>query len=289
MQKTSLIKVLPYLLLPLFIYISIVVFTTVGVFRMSLQEWRDGAFHSVGLQHFEKFPHDRFVHTAALNSIKWIVITLIAAITIPFALALLLNQGLKGGTFFKVAFVIPQAVAYTAAGLIWAMIYSPDVGIVNTALRSLGLGGLARPWLGDPNVALYCLIVAMIWLRSGFYMMIYLTRLQSLPADVIDAAKVDGANAWQRLWYVIAPLMRISFVIVVLIDIIASLRTFDIVLATTGGGPGVSTEVLGLRIYREAFQMWNMGYSAAISTVLLTIAMIITVVYLYVIMRREAM
>ena len=287
MQKTSLIKVLPYLLLPLLIYAAIEVYTVADVFHMSLQEWWGGTFHYVGFSHFKELFQDRYVKVAALNTVKWTTISVIAALIIPFGLALLLNQELKGANFFKTAFIIPQGVAYAAAGLIWSTVYSPDAGILNTTLRSLGLGGLARPWLGDPNVALYCLIVAQIWLRSGFYMMMYLTRLQSLPTDLIDAAKVDGASAWQRLWHVIIPLMRITFIIVVTLDLIESLKTFDIVLATTRGGPGVSTEILGTRIYKAAFEHWELGYSCAIGAVLFPIAMVITIVYLHVIMRGE--
>ena len=286
MQKTSLAKVLPYLLLPLLFY-AIEVYAVVDMFHMSLQEWWGGTFYYVGFSHFKELFQDRYVRIAALNTVKWLVISVISAITVPFGFALLLNQGLKGVNFFKAAFIIPQGVAYAAAGLIWATVYSPDAGILNLTLRGLGLGGLARPWLGDPNFALYALIVAKIWIRSGFYMMIYLTRLQSLPTDLIDAAKVDGANWWQRLWHVIIPLMRITFIIVVTLDLIESLKTFDIVMATTRGGPGVSTEILGTRIYKAAFDHWELGYACAIGVVLFLIAMVITIVYLHVIIKGE--
>lgn len=287
MKKTTFLKVFPYLLLPLLFYIAIEVYTIANVFYMSLHEWSVGITRFVGVQNFVRIFHDKYAIVAALHSIEWVAVSLIAAITVPFALALLLNLELKWGNLFQLAFIIPQGIAYTAAGLIWATVYSPDAGILNMILRGLGLGNLARPWLGDPDIALFCLIISKVWLRSGFYMMIYLTRLQSLPRSIIEAAEVDGANAWQRLRYVIVPLMKTAFVIVITLDIIESLRTFDVVYATTRGGPGMATEILGTRIYKEAFNFWEFGYSSAISTVLFLIAMAITVVYLYFVLKGE--
>jgi ABC-type sugar transport system permease subunit len=118
-------------------------------------------------------------------------------------------------------------------------------------------------------------------------MMVYLTGLKALPKDVIDAARVDGAGAWHRLVHVIIPMMKTILVIVVTLDLIESLKTFDIVLATTRGGPGVSTEVLGTRIYKAAFEHWKLGYSCAIATILFLVTMVITTIYLYVLMKEK--
>lgn len=287
MQRTRLIKVLPFLLLPLLAYVAIEVFTIVGMFHLSFQEWKSGVFHYIGFSWYKEIFQDRYVRIATLNTVKWMSISVLWAIIVPFGIALLLNQGLKGENFFKAVFIIPQGIAYTAAGLMWATIYSPDAGILNITLKKLGLGSFARPWLGDPNVAIYCLIFAKIWIRTGFYMMVYLTGLQALPKGVLDAARVDGADAWHRLFHVIIPMMKMILVIVITLDLIESLKTFDIVLTTTRGGPGVSTEVLGTRIYKAAFQHWELGYACAIATVLFLITMVITAVYLHILMKGK--
>jgi len=287
MQRTRLIKVLPFLLLPLLVYVAIEVFTIVDMFHLSFQEWKSGVFHYIGLSWYKEIFQDRYVRIATLNTVKWTSISVVWAIIVPFGIALLLNQGLKGENFFKAVFIIPQGIAYTAAGLMWATIYSPDVGILNITLKKLGLGNFARPWLGDPNVAIYCLIFVKIWIRTGFYMMVYLTGLQALPKEVLDAARVDGANAWHRLFHMIIPMMKMIFVIVITLDFIESFKTFDIVFATTRGGPGASTEVLGTRIYKAAFQHWELGYSCAIATVLFLTTMVITAVYLHILMKGK--
>lgn len=287
MQRTRLIKVLPFLLLPLLVYVAIEVFTIVGMFHLSFQEWKSGVFHYIGFSWYKEIFQDRYVRIATLNTVKWMSISVIWAIIVPFGIALLLNQGLKGENFFKAVFIIPQGIAYTAAGLMWATIYSPDAGILNITLEKLGLGSFARPWLGDPNVAIYCLIFAKMWIRTGFYMMVYLTGLQALPKGVLDAARVDGADPWHRLFHVIIPMMKMILVVVITLDLIESLKTFDIVFTTTRGGPGVSTEVLGTRIYKAAFQHWELGYSCAIATVLFLITMVITAVYLHILMKGK--
>lgn len=287
MQRTRLIKVLPFLLLPLLVYVAIEVFTIVGMFHLSFQEWKSGVFHYIGFSWYKEIFQDRYVRIATLNTVKWMSISVIWAIIVPFGIALLLNQGLKGENFFKAVFIIPQGIAYTAAGLMWATIYSPDAGILNITLEKLGLGSFARPWLGDPNVAIYCLIFAKMWIRTGFYMMVYLTGLQALPKGVLDAARVDGADPWHRLFHVIIPMMKMILVVVITLDLIESLKTFDIVFTTTMGGPGVSTEVLGTRIYKAAFQHWELGYSCAIATVLFLITMVITAVYLHILMKGK--
>jgi ABC-type sugar transport system permease subunit len=286
-KKNKIIQLLPFLLPPLLIYVAIEGSAVIGMFNISFQEWKNGLFNYVGLLWYKNIFQDRYLWIATYNTIRWLAISETWAVIFPFGIALLLSQKLKGDIFFKGVLIIPQSIGFTAAGLMWSTIYSPDAGILNIFLRILGLERLTRSWLGDPNFAIYCLIFAQIWMRTGFYMMIYLVGLQSLSKEVLDASMVDGVNFWQRLIYIIVPLMRRSFIVVVSLDLISVLTTFDIVATTTRGGPGVSTEVLGTRIYKAAFEYWELGYSAALATALFVLSMIITIIYLNIVVKDQ--
>jgi len=157
--------------------------------------------------------------------------------------------------------------------IIFQRIYEPNTGLLNTMLRGVGLGALAHPWLGDTVTALPAVIAVSVWKNVGFSLVILLAGLQSLPQDVIDAGRVDGANAWQLTTRVIAPLMRPILALTGLLSIIGGLKVFDLVFIMTRGGPTYSTEVLATMLYRQAFELNEMGVASAIAVILVALVL----------------
>jgi multiple sugar transport system permease protein len=206
-----------------------------------------------------------------------------------FLIALAVDQGAKRGmrtsivtrTAVLSAWVIPGVII----GIIWSILYEQSAGgILNYVLGSIGL---SVPFLTDPQVALASVTITNIWRGTAFSMILLYAGLQTLPDDVMEAAKVDGANAWQRLIHVVLPLLAPILFIDLVVVSIETFNTFDMVLALTGGGPGRSTEVVALSIYNQIFQQFNLGQGAATAVLLLTINMLMTFVYIRFLERNE--
>lgn len=208
-----------------------------------------------------------------------------------FIIALLVDQGAQRG--MKVSIVTRTAVLSAWAipgviiGIIWSILYDQSqAGILNYILGAIGIGG-SIPFLSDPQVALASVTVANIWRGTAFSMILIYAGLQTLPNDVIEAAKVDGAGAFQRLFRIMLPLLAPMLFINLVIVSIETFNTFDMVLALTGGGPARSTEVIALSIYNQIFQQFDLGPGAATAVLLVSINIAMTVVYIRFLEREE--
>ena len=157
--------------------------------------------------------------------------------------------------------------------IIFQRIFEPNTGLLNTFLRARRPRCLAHPWLGDPATALPAVIACRVWKNVGFSLVILLAGLQGLPQDVIEAARVDGANAWQLTLRVIAPLMRPIIALTALLSIIGGLKVFDLVFIMTRGGPTYSTEVLATMLYRQAFDLNEMGVASALAVIMVLVVL----------------
>jgi ABC-type sugar transport system permease subunit len=165
--------------------------------------------------------------------------------------------------------------------------YQPDSGIINSLLRLVGLGSAARGWLSDPSLVIWSIIFVAVWRQVGYVMLLYLAGLQSVNPELVDASKVDGANAWQSFRHVIFPQLTPITVVVVVISVIDSLRAFDLVYVMTKGGPFNSSSVLATFMYIEAFNNYRMGYGASISVILFAISLLFILIYLLRMLRTE--
>src|ERR671913_1364098 len=207
-----------------------------------------------------------------------------------FLLALAVDQGAKRGMKTSIVTrtaVLPAwAIPGVIIGIIWSILYEQSAaGILNYVLSFVGFGEV--PFLSDPQVALASVTLANVWRGTAFSMILLYAGLQTLPDEVMEAAKVDGANAWQRLTHVVLPLLAPILFINLVVVSIETFNTFDMVLALTGGGPGRSTEVVALSIYNQIFQQFNLGQGAATAVLLLTINLIMTFVYIRILERDE--
>ena len=189
-------------------------------------------------------------------------------------LALLLDRQLRGMTLLRTLFILPMMIAPIVVGLMWRYMYHPTVGPLNRMLTRLGLDPI--PWLSDSNWALVSIIIADIWQWTPFIFILALAALQSLPRSTMEAARIDGASGWQQIWHIKLPLMLPVLVVTCLLRLIDAFKVLEVVLVLTNGGPGLSTEILSLRIARTASEFRELGKAAAMSNLLLAVLMILT-------------
>lgn len=272
---------IPYLfLLPaLVLYLVWIIGPTLYTIYLSLTDW-DGIStpNFIGLQNFARlFQRDRTFIEALTNNLRWLVVFITVPTTVGLGMALIFNTDIRGGRFYKVSIYAPLVLSLPVIGLIWAWLYNPRLGLINAFLTSVGVED-PPGWLGDRELAIWCVIAAAVWRQVGYVMVLYLAGLKNIDPSLIDAALVDGANRWNLFRHVVLPLLAPVTTIIVVISIIDSLRAFDLVSIMTRGGQ--STQVLANFMYIEAFNNYRMGYGAAIAVVLFAISLVFIGFYL---------
>ena len=193
---------------------------------------------------------------------------------IGVGLALLLERPIRGMTVFRTIFILPMMIAPIVVGLVWRYMYNPQFGIFNKTLRRWGFDTI--PWLSSPDWALPSVIIADIWQWTPFIFILSLAALQSLPRSSLEAARIDGASEWQQIVYIKIPLMMPVLVVAALLRMIDAFKVLEVIFIMTNGGPGLSTEIMSLQIYKTAFVSWELGRAAALSNILLAMVLVIT-------------
>src|SRR2546421_5041653 len=254
---------------------------------LSLVTW-DG-IHAVrweGLGNYVQVVQDQAFWQALIHNVIYAVGTVVGKIVIAFALAVLLNRALPGRAMFRTILFMPVVMSFVVVGLIWSWVYNYNFGLLNAILGFLGLQTWKQDWLGNPSLALAALIAVDMWKWFGFHMVIFLAGLQSIPNELYEAARIDGANAWQSFRRVTVPLLKGVMMVNVLLATSGAFNVFDLVYVMTEGGPVKSTDVAMLHIYTQAFQYYQFGYSAAMSYVLLIVVSMVSLVLMRV-LRHE--
>ncbi|MFE3459269.1 carbohydrate ABC transporter permease [Nocardiopsis aegyptia] len=240
----------------------------------------------VGPANYAEALGDPMVWRTLGNTVMFTVITTVPLVVVALAMAVLVHTGMPGQWLWRLSFFLPFLLPVATVALVWNFLYIEDFGLFNQALRAFGAEGLG--WLTDDGVALWSVALTTVWWTVGFNFLLYLAALQSIPDHLYEAAALDGAGAWARLRYVTVPQLRDITVVVVLLQILASLKVFDQIYLMTGGGPGDSTRSLLLYIYDVGFTGYRFGYSAAVSYLFLAIVLLVAVVQLWLTTRRKA-
>ncbi len=284
-------QALPYLVPAAVLYGWFLVYPMLDAIRLSFFKWsgfRTSVPVFVGLDNYRRaFTADPVFWTALRNSLIWVALSLLIPMMISLLLALALNRPMLGRNLFRSVFYIPAVFASITVAAMWRWIYNPTLGAVNRSLQAIGLGSWTHQWLGDPKIALYSVFVAAIWQGVGFNMVLFLAGLQQVPVELVDSAKVDGARGFQIFRHVTLPALRPTFVVVLILTIINSLKVFDLIVGMTGGGPAQSTQVLALWSWTQSFQNHTFGQGGAVATVLLVISLCLVVPYLAWALRGE--
>ena len=232
----------------------------------------------IGLQNFTMLFQDGSFYNALSNTLKFAILTTAGTVIIGFFLAVAIERQVMGWKTFKIIYFLPVMMAMTVVGMLWGQLLDPTFGPVNTLLKALGV---AKPpvWLGDPRITLYAIIGVSIWQYAGFPMIVFLAAMENIPLDIHDAATIDGVNAWQRITRIIFPMIKNVIAVMVMLQIIFSLKVFDVIWVMTQGGPGEATNVLGVYLYRNAFVYTYFGYGSAIAVVMTAIVFTISMLY----------
>ncbi len=272
------------------VFTAFILYPVLYSVRLSFHEWSGytpewGAF--VGLGNYLELARDAVFWQAVKNTLVFVLARTPFEVGIGYGLALLLNRAMRGRAVLRTLFFVPVVMSLIVVTLIFQRIYETNTGFLNTFLRNIGLDALAHPWLADPSTALWAVIGVSVWKNVGFSLVILLAGLQGLPGDVVEAARVDGANTSQLVLRVITPLMMPVIALTTLLSIISGLKVFDLIFIMTRGGPVYSTEVLATLLYRQAFELNNMGLASAVSVVMVAIVMGTAVMQFAVIRNTE--
>lgn len=243
--------------------------------RVSFEDY--SIFHSrwIGLENYRTLIHDSAFWNALENTVLYAGVTTPVSVGLALGFALLLNKKIVGRDFFRAAIFLPVVTSLAIAAIAWQFLVNPDIGLLPYWLAKLGI---TTNGLGDPTWAMVWVIVVGVWKNVGFYTVMYLAGLQSIPRELYESAAVDGAARWTRFRTMTWPLLMNTTMFVFVIAAIAALQAFDQIFVMTHGGPFFQTETLVMLIYRLGFNDFRMGYAAAISWVLVLLIFALSIV-----------
>lgn len=247
-------------------------------FVLSFCKW-DGfnAIQFIGLKNFSSIFNDRVFKSSFWKTINYTIFTVLFTMLMALFLSVVLNNKLKGRNMFRSAIFFPYVASIVAVGAVWQSMFQKDFGPINSFLRAIGI---ANPpgWLASTKWAMTALIIVSIWKFMGYYMIIYLAALQDIPAQLYEAATIDGASSWQKFLKITFPMLTPSTFFVFIMLTINSFKVFDLVYVMTEGGPGTATTVLVKYIYDQSFIAWNYGKASAASMILFLIVGVVTII-----------
>ena len=280
-------KTTPYLyMLPgcamvlVFVYIPVIANCVYSFFRLSSYS---AGMKFVGLDNYIRFFHNESLGIMLRNNLLYCVISLIVQVGFGTVIALLLESKLASSRFrnaFRNIYYIPALISLTAVGLMFTFIYEPNLGLLNSAFKALGLTSMTQSWLGDSKIAIYCIIAMSQWQYTGYITLLMVVAFQNVSPDYIVAASIDGAGPVRRAISVVLPLAKEQLLVCSIITVIGAFKLFTEVYSTTAGGPGNSTQVLGLFLYQNAFLHDDLGMAAVTGVFIFVITMVLSVIQL---------
>lgn len=279
LAKTSPYSYLLFLLPGLILYLTFFLFPILQGVKYSLYDTGImGLGDFVGLENYKRIlfmpPLNKTFYNALQNNVVFFIYNTVVKIFGATLFAVMLNSLRRGSQFYKTFFFIPVTLSTVVVGYLWGLLLNPSWGPINQVLRVLGLSVLEQNWLGDPSIALYTVASVGIWKSLGFFMLIVLSGIISIPEDYYEAARIDGASAFRMHWSITLPLLKPTMLVLVILNFVGSFESFDLIYALTGpeGGPYYSTDVLGAFFYRTAFSsLGGFGLGATIATLIFLI------------------
>jgi multiple sugar transport system permease protein len=264
-----------------------------NAFYLSFFDWSMGtpwdSKEFIGLESYSRMLVDDDVHESVWVTLKFSFWTMFLEMVLGIALALLLEKPIRGMAVFRTIFILPLMVSPVAVGLIWKYLYDARTGLINYYLEKIGeaipvlqyVGFERQLWLADPDLALTSIIITDVWQWTPFIVIIILAGLQALPSDVTEAAYMDGANWWQMILFIKLPMISTIILVTFLLRLIDVFRAMEVMFILTFGGPGLSTQVLALHIYKTAFTAQQLGYASTISMLLIAILLVLSFIVMF--------
>ncbi len=276
-------RLTPYLfLLPALALLGLTVFLpAVQAFSLSFTRYEYDLTQApqwVGLANFQRLGQDTVFWQTLRNTLLYLVGVVPILASVSLGLAILVNRQLRGIHWFRMAFYTPVVISMVVAGVAWNALYASG-GIFNQLLETLGFDRI--PWLTSPQLSLWSVMVVTIWKGLGYYMVIYLAGLQAIPAELYEAAAIDGSDGWQRHWDITIPLMRPYIILVAVISAISATKVFEEIFIMTKGGPRNSSKTVVYYLYEQAFQNLEISYACTIGLVLFLTILLLSLINLY--------
>ncbi|MEH7384518.1 sugar ABC transporter permease [Bacillus sp. JJ1521] len=277
-SRTAILYILPaFLIVILMVFLPIVLNLYNSLFR-----WNsfDAGRSFVGLEYYIRLFKDPIFYTALKNNALYAIISLIFQVGLGIIIAAILEDKLirRFQPFFRTVFFIPSVISIAVVGLLWQLIYNPEIGLVNGTLEAIGLSEWSHSWLGDSKTAIYAVVAVSQWQYTGYMTMLFLIAMQKIPYEYYEAASIDGASKIRTFFHITLPQIKEMILVGSVITVIGAFKVFDEVYVMTFGGPGRSTEVLGTMLYRSAFRNDEMGYASTIGTVIFVITLTLSLI-----------
>lgn len=273
-------KILWLFLLPgCLLYGVLFIYPTLMGLYYSFTDW-DGvspSYQLVGLSNYTATFENIVFRKAFTNNITFMLTVVVFQTIISLGLALLLVKNSKSHVLLRALYFFPTVLSAVSVGLIWSFIYDPTIGLLNTALQGVGLDALAQNWIGGPRISLFSIAFVQVWAHAGQMMIVFIAGLQSIPAELYEAARIDGGSRLQIFRKVTWPLLAPSATIVIAYTTIQSFKAFDLIYTMTDGGPNYATEIMTTYIYHLAFASYSFGEASAASMIFLVLLSLLTI------------
>ena len=266
---------------PLIVFSIFVLIPLINSFYYSFTNWNgfNSEYDFVGLENYTRIASDNLFQNSIFNTVIWLISAILIPTILGLLLALLIDSQVRGSNFFKSIFYLPICLSAVVVGQIWIWIFQQEWGLLNIIINLFRENSFEYAWLSKPETSLYSVIIAWSWQQTALSMVIYLAGLTSIPKNLLEASQIEGANIFQRTFFIVIPLLIPATIIVVALSMINSLKGFDILYIMTQGGPFHSSDTLAMHMYNESFRKYRMGYGSAISVVLFLIAVTIIGIY----------
>ncbi len=262
------------------IFVYVILFSIVKSLNYSLFKW-DGINQAVFIgsdNYISLFTdHNNNFWVSIKNSMLIAMLSVFVQLPIALLLALILSSGIKGEKTYRTVFFVPVIISSVVIGQLWLKIYHPNYGLLNTILDNMNLSHMTRVWLGDSNTALLSVIAPSIWQYIGYHMLLFYTAAKSIPKEIYDAAKVDGAGPVKTALKITIPQLKPIFQACIIFAVIGSFKAFDMIYILTGGGPNKITEVPSIIMYKSIFTRYSYGYGSAIAIVIVVECLLVTI------------
>lgn len=276
-----------FVLPALFVYAIFVLYPIVSTAHYSFFDWSglNRAKTFIGTANYHKLFRDESFSLAFQNNLWVIFVSVFFQIPLGLVMALFVQKKSRKHNIWKILYFLPFLMSTVAIGLTWTFMYDPMLGIINHVLGLFGVDTSNMLWLGSKELALFSVLVVVIWNYAPFYMIMFIASLGTIRADYYEAASLDGASKWQQFVYVTLPLLMPSIINSIVLSLVGSLKSFDLFYVMTKGGPGSSTELMGTYMYKQGFSYFHMGYASAVAFVMFSAA-VVAIIIVKVVQRR---
>lgn len=261
----------------LFVYSLYVIYPILTTLSYSFYDW-NGVSEKVfiGLENYVTMFKDEIFWVSLKNNVWVVLASVFVQIPLGLLMALLLFAPIRGIRLFNGVYFIPFLMSTVAVGMLWGLMYDPINGSINKAINLLGFENIA--WLSEKNIAIFSVLMVIVWQFSPFYMILFKAGIVGISEEMYEAAEIDGANYFQKFMKITLPLLAPTIITSSILAIVGSLKSFDLFYIMTGGGPNHGTEILGTYMYKQAFVNYNMGYGSAIAFTMFVLALVVVVI-----------